>query len=140
MPVYVSLRAGEERVVAEWLSEQWVVQTRGAIDLDAPFAGLVQVTVSGAPGGDVHFHRLYDGGRVVEAGPGPAKNPDVALTLPFDDARDVLEGRLDPSVAFMQGRLKTAGDQGCLLGLLAGWSSPAGAASLAQLRAATSDG
>jgi putative sterol carrier protein len=101
---------------------------------------VVQVTVTGGAGGDVRFYRRYEAGRVTTSETGAAAAPDVALTLPLGDARDVLEGRLDVSVAFMQGRLKTAGDNGLLLELLAGWSSPAGEASLAHLRAAAGDG
>ena len=125
--------------MSEWLSDAWVSETAELIQLATPFAGVVQLTVSGAPGGDVRYHRIYAGGRVVGGGPGPVGGPDVALTLPLADAREVLEGRLNPSVAFMQGRLKTAGDNGLLLGLLAGWSSPQGASSLAQLRGAAGD-
>jgi len=124
----------------QWLSETWVEETNRSIDLATPFTGLVQVTVTGVAGGDVRFHRVYQGGQVISGGPGLAKNPDIGLTLPEADAREVLEGRLDPSVAFMQGRLKTAGDNGLLLGLLSGWSSPAGAASLAQLRTSADNG
>jgi len=126
--------------MSQWLSDAWVAETAATIDLASPFAALVQITVTCTAGGDVRFHRIYEDGHVVGGGPGPAKGPDVALTLPEVDARDVLEGRLDPSVAFMQGRLKTSGDNGLLLGLLSGWSSPAGAASLAHLRTSADDG
>jgi SCP-2 sterol transfer family len=122
-----------------WFGPQWLADTGPVIDLASPFSAVVQVTVSGSPGGDVRFHRIYEAGRVAQGGPGPVKNPDVALTLPLTDAHEVLDGRLDPSVAFMQGRLKTAGDNGLLLRLLAGWSSPPGQASLAQVRAVGED-
>ena len=49
-----------------------------------------------------------------EAGPGPISEgcpgePDLALTLSPADAELVKQGRLAPSVAFMQGRLKNIG-------------------------------
>jgi putative sterol carrier protein len=62
------------------------------------------------------------------------------LSFPLADADEMLNGRLDPSVAFMQGRLKTAGDNGLLLALLAAWSSPPGVSSLHRLGAAAGDG
>jgi hypothetical protein len=48
--------------------------------------------------------------------------PDLTLMLSPEDANTVLSGELAPSVAYMQGRLKTAGDNALLLGLLR-WSA-----------------
>jgi hypothetical protein len=63
-------------------------------------------------------------------GPGPVSTglegePDLTLTLSTDDARSVKEGRLGPSVAFMQGRLKTSGDNALLLHVLEWSDTPA---------------
>ncbi len=75
-------------------------------------------------------------------GPGPVSvgcpgDADLSLTLSPTDAEMVRQGLLAPSVAFMQGRLKTSGDNGLLLSVLAwsatdafgpalaSWSSPA---------------
>lgn len=60
-------------------------------------------------------------------GPGPVSvgcpgEPDLSLTLSPTDAEMVRQGVLAPSVAFMQGRLKTSGDNGLLLSVLA-WSA-----------------
>jgi hypothetical protein len=46
----------------------------------------------------------------------------LTLTLSPADAELVRQGRLSPSVAFMQGRLKTSGDNALLLRVLA-WSA-----------------
>jgi putative sterol carrier protein len=59
----------------------------------------------------------------VESALGPATAADVTLTITEEDARAMLSGELDPSVAFMRGTLKTSGDPGLLLRLLAGWST-----------------
>ena len=48
--------------------------------------------------------------------------PDLTLMLSPEDASIVLSGELAPSVAYMQGRLKTAGNNALLLGLLR-WSA-----------------
>ncbi len=82
-------------------------------------AGTVQVDVTGAPDGDLSMRAVFDGGRVADAGPGAADGPDATLTLTWKDALAVLTGDLDPSVAFMQGRMKVAGDMGLVLDLLA---------------------
>jgi SCP-2 sterol transfer family len=63
-------------------------------------------------------------------GPGPLlpshdADPDLTLALSPDDAELVRNGQLDPSVAFMQGRLKTSGDNALLLSILAWTTTPA---------------
>ncbi|MGA3219695.1 MAG: SCP2 sterol-binding domain-containing protein [Acidimicrobiales bacterium] len=60
-------------------------------------------------------------------GPGPVSagcpgEPELTLTLSPTDAELVSQARLSPSVAFMQGRLKTSGDNALLLRVLA-WSA-----------------
>ena len=51
-------------------------------------------------------------------GVGVAADADLALTIDRDDAWTVLTGEVEPSVAFMRGRLKATGDGGLLLELL----------------------
>jgi hypothetical protein len=41
------------------------------------------------------------------------------MTISSDDARAVAAGEMEPSVAYMRGRLKASGDGGLLLGWLA---------------------
>lgn len=67
-----------------------------------------------------------------EAGGGLAE-ADLTLSLSPEDARAVTDGRLAPSVAFMQGRLKTAGDNGLLLEVLAWTAGPSFRAFLEDL-------
>jgi len=55
----------------------------------------------------------------VGSGAGTVPSPDVTLTLTDTDARAVLSGELGLSVAFMQGRMKVAGDMAPLVDLLA---------------------
>ena len=59
-------------------------------------------------------------GRVVAWQPGVAAADAIAtLTLPAADALSVLAGSEEPSVLFMQGRLKVDGDMGAVLAVLA---------------------
>ncbi len=57
--------------------------------------------------------------------------PDLTLTLSPADAELVRQAQLLPSVAFMQGRLKTSGDNALLLAVLAWSATGAFAAALA---------
>jgi SCP-2 sterol transfer family len=50
--------------------------------------------------------------------------PDLTLALSPDDAQLVKTGQLDPGVAFMQGRLKTSGDNALLLRVLCWTTTP----------------
>jgi putative sterol carrier protein len=105
-------------VVARFLSDEWVDAVRDA--------GLsvgqttVECAITGAPDGDVKLHA-----HGADVAVGPAANADVSLTLPYPEAIAIARGELEPSVAFMQGRMKTAGDPGRLLDLLAATATPA---------------
>ena len=58
-------------------------------------------------------------GRVAGWRPGEAADGAIAtLTLPSADARAVLDGIVQPSVLFMQGRLKVDGDMAAVLAIL----------------------
>ena len=81
----------------------------------------MQIVVTGTdlPHDGKWYVRLDDG-VVAEAGSGSSSGkPDVTLTVPFAEAVAMAAGELDPSVAFMQGRMKTAGDPGLVLDVLA---------------------
>jgi SCP-2 sterol transfer family len=65
-------------------------------------------------------------------GPGPVlprteDASDLTLTIGTEDARRIKDGELDASVAFMQGKLKSSGDNALLLRIL-DWSTTAGPA------------
>ena len=87
--------------MAELLSTEWIEQVEPLL---AAIGERVQVVVTGGPHGDVHL--------------GPADEPDLVLTTTADVAREMIDGILDVNVAYMQGRLKTAGDTGVLLRIL----------------------
>lgn len=71
-----------------------------------------------------------------DGGPGPVVTgvqgePSLTLSLSPGDAQLVLDGELAPSVAYMQGRLKTSGDNALLLEILRWTAGPRFAAALA---------
>ena len=96
----------------------------------------IDVTVLGAPGADVRCAVTVQDGTLSAAALG-APGADVALTLRYDDAVAVLRGTLSPSVTFMQGTMKTAGDPGRLLDVLAATERSGFGALRDELRAAT---
>lgn len=105
------------RTAAEWAAAAGAALA----GLSGPptLSGTVQVDVTGGPDGGVTVRATFDGGRLTGVGVGPADTPEAALTLAVDDAGAIAAGDLSPSVAFMQGRMKVAGDMGLVLDLLA---------------------
>jgi SCP-2 sterol transfer family len=112
--------------MTEWLSPEWFAETKAAtagVVCSAGVSGRIQNQVTGGPDGDVSFYWTFEGGEVREAGPGVVADPDLTLTWRRDDAIAVWQGELDPSVAFMQGRLKVAGSMAMMLALLPAWQT-----------------
>ncbi|MDQ2725587.1 MAG: SCP2 sterol-binding domain-containing protein [Actinomycetota bacterium] len=133
--------------MAEWLSPAWVEDSTAAVEV-WPFAGdgppapvALTVTVTRGAGGDGELA----GGRPAAttylrhwwAADG-VEERELAVTVSEAEAGAMLAGELSPSVAFMRGRLKTSGDPGAVLDVLAASATPSFVDVLARLRAAAS--
>ena len=116
--------------MAPFLSSEWIDVVRSAAP--AVDHASVECAVTGAPDGDVKLHFAGD-----DVALGALENADVALTVPYAEAVAIAQGELAPSVAFMQGRMKTAGDPGKLLELLAATATPAFRDGLARVAGST---
>jgi hypothetical protein len=79
----------------------------------------VEVVVTGLPDGDASWQVRVEDGVVTEVVPGAVKGAELTLTLPAPIAEAVADGETTASAAFMQGRMKTAGDLGLVLDVLA---------------------
>jgi SCP-2 sterol transfer family len=112
--------------VAELLSQEWLDQLGASVEADAEGGGagdpaasaVVQHVINGAPEGSVSYWTRIDRGRVVEAALGEAEKPDLTFTVAYDDAVRLDSGEVEPSAAYMQGRLKADGDMTKLFALL----------------------
>ncbi|HLM18485.1 MAG TPA: SCP2 sterol-binding domain-containing protein [Acidimicrobiia bacterium] len=82
-------------------------------------SGAVHVVVTGLPDGAGSWHVRVDDGVVAEVAVGAPPNPDLTLTFPAALASEVASRTSTASAAFMQGRMKTAGDLGLVLDVLA---------------------
>jgi hypothetical protein len=82
-------------------------------------SGAVQVVVTGLPDGEATWQVRVEDGVVAEVSPGAPASAALTLTLPAAVADAVAVGELTASAAFMQGRMKTAGDLGLVLDVLA---------------------
>jgi hypothetical protein len=127
-------------VTTRWLSDAWFDMLGiefGDVSGPPTLSGTVVVEVTGGPDGDMAGHVVFADGSVVSSGPGAVPSPDLTLTLTDEDARGVLAGDLDPSVAFMQGRMKVAGAMAPLLDLLALAGTEASTARRARVAGST---
>jgi hypothetical protein len=108
--------------VPAWLSEDGLKELAALAGSRPPVpgaTGTVSVTIAGAPGGDAAYHWSYRDGTPGDGGIGPAAQADLALSIAAADAETVATGAVEPSVAYMRGRLKATGDGALLLGVLA---------------------
>jgi SCP-2 sterol transfer family len=114
--------------VPAFLSPEWLDELARLGSEHAPLPGItatVQVVVSGGPEKDVKFVVVLHDGKIDAAERRVDSAAELTLTFDYANAVAVQEGELDPSVAFMQGRMKTAGDTGLLLQLLPLTRTPA---------------
>ncbi len=71
-----------------------------------------QFDLSGDQGGQ-YWLKVADG--QATSGKGEADNPTVTLTAAAQDYVNIAMGKMDPSIAFMQGKLKIKGDMGAAM-------------------------
>lgn len=119
MPVPAGARFGS----VEWVA--LVVEAYRGLPERPGATAVVDHSAPGGPAGELGWWTAFEDGRLVAAGAGHHRAPDVSMASPYRLAVDLATGREDPSVAFMQGRTKVAGDQGALLRVLATMATPA---------------
>ena len=103
------------------LSDRWFERQRtlGADLPERPGAtARVQHVVTGTPDGEVRYVVTIVDGRTTDVLVGADDTADVTFTNTHADALALVQGDLDPSVLFMQGRTKMAGDMGKVLALM----------------------
>src|SRR3954462_3894439 len=84
----------------------------------------IQYAVNGCPDGDVKYYWILEDGKLLESALGTVDDADITLTLTYDDSVKVQQGELDANAAFMQGRMKVAGNMAKLMQLLPLTNSP----------------
>jgi hypothetical protein len=107
--------------MAEWLSEEWcqeVAALAGSRPEVEGANGIVSLAVTRGKGIAAAYHWAYKDGAPGAGGVGQMADADLVLTIAEADAAPVATGEIEPSVAFMRGRLKASGDGGLLLGWL----------------------
>jgi putative sterol carrier protein len=111
----------------QYLSQEWLDETRVLAEGQPERPGAsaqMQYVVSGGPGGDVKYYWILKDGKLLESALGNAPEADLTLTLTYEDSVRVQSGELDANAAFMQGRMKVAGNMAKFMQLLPLTTSP----------------
>jgi putative sterol carrier protein len=113
--------------VPKFLSQEWL-ETSKAMAVGQPerpgASARLQYVVTGSPAGEVSYYWILENGRLSDARIGVLPDAEVTLTETYDDAVLVNKGELDATAAFMQGRVKVAGNMAKVMALLPLTNSP----------------
>lgn len=98
--------------MVKYLSDEWMEQAAAALEsADVPDDAqmVIQYEVSGGGNGKVRYVLDVSNGSATIV-PGKQADAPVTFTLDYDTAVAVVNGEVSAQVAFMQGRMKLAGD------------------------------
>ena len=124
-------------LTAEWLERQQA--ETASLPVRPGCTARIQYEVAGGPDGTVVFHTHVEDGRIVANDLGPDDDPDFSMLIPHAEFLAVVRGALDPSVGYMQGRIKVVGNVGRMLSVLPVTTSPEWRDAMARLASATTD-
>ena len=108
--------------MAKWLSQEWLDESRKRAESQPERPGAsarMQYVITNNPDGDdIKYYWVLENGKLLESQLGELPDAEVTLTQTYDDAKKIQTGELDASAAFMQGRVKVAGNMAKLMSLL----------------------
>ncbi len=111
----------------KWLTQEWLDEQKRLAQGQPERPGAtarMQYVVTGGPDGDIRYYWVLDNGKLLESRLGELSDPEVTLSVTYDDAMKIQQGELDPNAAFMQGRIKVTGNMAKLMALLPITNSP----------------
>jgi alkyl sulfatase BDS1-like metallo-beta-lactamase superfamily hydrolase len=113
--------------MSKYLTQEWLDETRKLAQGQPERPGAsarMQYVVTGGPEGDIKYYWILENGKLQESALGEATDADFTMTLTYDDSVKVQNGELDANAAFMQGRMKVAGNMAKLMQLMPLTNSP----------------
>ena len=111
----------------QYLSQEWLDEfvTLAADQPTRPGATVkIQYKVTGGPAGDIDYYWVVDEGKILEAKLGTIADADFAMTSAYEDQAKIQKGELEPTAAFMQGKMKVTGNMAKMMSLLPITNSP----------------
>jgi putative sterol carrier protein len=122
---------------AEWLALQQ--DETASLPERSGCTARIQYEVSGPPDGTIVFHTHLQDGRIVRNALGADDDADFTMLVPRKEFEAVVRGELDPTVGYMQGRIKVTGNIGRMLSVLPATTSAEWSDAMARLADATDD-
>jgi alkyl sulfatase BDS1-like metallo-beta-lactamase superfamily hydrolase len=107
--------------MAKWLSDDWFEEASKLAEGQPERPGAtatMQYVVTGGPDGEIKYFMQIENGHLVKQALGELPDAEVTMTMTYDDSMKVQKGELDANAAFMQGRVKVAGNMAKLMALL----------------------
>lgn len=103
-------------MAVKFLSDEWLSEVAGRLNANDGFQNAAKGQsarllneVTGAPGGDVKYGFVLDGGK-VDLVKGDIENPEATLTQNYETAVSMSKQELTGQQAFMQGKVKITGN------------------------------
>ena len=103
-------------MAVKFLSDEWLSEVESRLNSSEAFgaaakgqAARLQQQVAGAPGGDVGYGFVLDGGKVALT-KGEIENPEATITQDYATAVAMSKQEITGQQAFMQGKLKVSGN------------------------------
>jgi putative sterol carrier protein len=123
-----------------YLTQEWLDEAR-ELAKDQPerpgASTSIQYVVTGGPDGDIKYYWVLENGKLLESQLGEIAEPEITMTSTYEDSVKIQQGELDANAAFMQGRMKVAGNMGKLMSLMPLTMSPEYKAIQERIRAVT---
>ena len=99
--------------MADFLSDEWVEVLQNLGSKLPKIQGVsvsCQYEISGTPDGKIRYYIVWQDGKVSEVSKGKMDHPECRFTAKYEDAKEILFGKVSAEEAFMRGDLKIEGD------------------------------
>ena len=127
--------------MAKYLTQEWLDEFKKLAAGQPEHAGInlrVQYQVKGGPEGDVDYWWIIEEGKITDAQLGTLDGDlDFTIAMMYQDAAKLQRGDLNPTSAFMQGKMKVSGNTGRMMSLMPLTNSPEWKQMEADVRAMT---
>ena len=103
-------------MAVKFLSDEWLGEVESRLNANETFQNAAKGQsarllneVTGAPGGDVKYGFVLEGGK-VQLVKGDLENPEATLTQTYETAVSLSKQEMTGQQAFMQGKMKISGN------------------------------